>query len=229
MCQPAASRRPGLEEYNGDCGERCEFRLLRKSATQSGGCYSHGEYRHCTAVTSSLTAGPGEGSADGVGCGEGTDSAATMGEEGSGSAVTTGRGVGTGTAASARRGECAGTVALTFQQLFIVMQNGEPEASDGLIIIVTAKIRIMRSLIRAKSSNSDTSHPAMTEERPYDRTCPTYFSFRQSTLEMYRASPKNHQSPEVDSQFFPDGKVSFRPRLVHYKRFACRRLGLSRN
>ena len=47
-------------------------------------------------------------------------------EEGSGSAVTTGRGVGTGTAASARRAECAGTVALTFEQLFIVMQNGEP-------------------------------------------------------------------------------------------------------
>ena len=41
-------------------------------------------------------------------------------EEGSGPAVTTGRGVGTGTAASARRAECAGTVALTFQQLFIV-------------------------------------------------------------------------------------------------------------
>jgi hypothetical protein len=53
-----------VEEYNGDCGERCEFRLLRKSATQSG--------------------------------------------------------------ASARRGECADTVALTSQQLFIVMQNGEP-------------------------------------------------------------------------------------------------------
>src|SRR5215469_2886474 len=74
--------------------------------------YSHGEYRHCTAVTSSLTTGPGEGSAAVAGCGEGT-----------GSAVTTGRGVGTGTAASACRGECAGTVALTFQQFFIVMQN----------------------------------------------------------------------------------------------------------
>jgi hypothetical protein len=26
---------------------------------------------------------------------------------------------------------------------------------------------------------------------------------------MYRALPKNHQTPEVDSQFFPDSKVSF--------------------
>ena len=86
-------------------------------------------------------------------------------EEGTGSAVTTGRGVGTGTAASARRAECAGTVALTFQQLFIVMQIGEPEASDGLIIMATARIRIMRSLIRAKSSNSDTSHPADDDRR----------------------------------------------------------------
>src|SRR5262249_13198908 len=131
-------------------------------------------------------------------------------EEGSGSAVTTGRGVGTGTAASARRAECAGTVALTFQQLFIVMQIGEPEASDGLIIMATARIRIMRSLIRAKSSNSDTYHPqTLSVERLYDWKRPTYISYRQTTLEMYRALPKNHQTPEVDSQFFTDGKVSF--------------------
>jgi hypothetical protein len=137
MCQPAASRRPGLEEYNGDCGERCEFRLLRKSATQSAGADSLLTWRISTL-------------------------------------------------------HCCDVVA------------------DG--------------------GSWGTRHtPRLTEERLYDRKYPTYFSFRQSTLEMYRALPKNHQSPEVDSQFFPDGKVSFRPRLVHYKRFACRRFGLSRN
>jgi hypothetical protein len=72
--------------------------------------YSHGEYRHCTAVTSSLTTGPGEGSAAGAGRGEGTGSAASTGRgEGTGSAASTGCGEGTGSAASTVRRECTGT------------------------------------------------------------------------------------------------------------------------
>jgi hypothetical protein len=76
--------------------------------------YSHGEYRHCTAVTSSLTTGPGEGSAAGAGRGEGTGSAASTGRgEGTDSAASTGRGEGTGSAAGAGRGEGTGSAAST--------------------------------------------------------------------------------------------------------------------
>jgi hypothetical protein len=60
--------------------------------------YSHGEYRHCTPVTSvSLLTISGR-------------------EEGAGSAASAGRGEGTGTAAIAGRGECTSTAALSFQQ-----------------------------------------------------------------------------------------------------------------
>jgi len=111
---------------SGYCASPLRSRAGAAHARGRSRLYSHGEYRHCTAVTSSLTTGPGEGSAAVAGCGEGTDAATTGCGEDTGSAVTTGRGVGTGTAASACRGECAGTVALTFLQLFIVMQNGEP-------------------------------------------------------------------------------------------------------
>jgi hypothetical protein len=117
--------------------------------------YSHGEYRHCAPVTSMplLT---------------------ILGrEEGSGSAASAGRGKGTGAAASAGRGEGAGTAArggcrtgaaANVQQWLVpsqircalgnlaraspsVMQAGEPYASDDPIMIATARMGIMRTVI----------------------------------------------------------------------------------
>jgi hypothetical protein len=114
--------------------------------------YSHGEYRHCTAVTSSLTTGPGEGSAAGTGRGEGTGSATSMG-----------RGEGTGSAASTGGRECTGTTPNVQQWLvpsqircalgnlarasLSAMQAGEPLASDDPIMIAPARIGIMRIVI----------------------------------------------------------------------------------
>ena len=70
--------------------------------------YSHGEYRHCTAVTSSLT----EGSGAGTGRGQGTGSATSTGRGvGTGTAASSGRGVGTGAAASSGRGVGTGAAA----------------------------------------------------------------------------------------------------------------------
>jgi hypothetical protein len=64
----------------------------------------------------------------------------------------------------------------------------------------------MRSLIRAKSSNSDTSNSADDDRRATLRqeTSQRTLASDISTLEMYRALPKNHQTPGVGSQFFPD-------------------------
>jgi hypothetical protein len=96
--------------------------------------------------------GPGEGSAAGTGRSEGT-----------GSATSTGRGEGTDSDASTGGRECAGT-APNVQQWLVpsqircalgnlerawlsVMQAGEPLASDGPIMIATARIGIMRVVI----------------------------------------------------------------------------------
>ena len=94
-------------------------------------------------------------------------------EEGSGSAASAGRGKGTGAAASAGRGEGAGTAArggcrtgaaANVQQWLVpsqircalgnlaraspsVMQAGEPYASDDPIMIATARMGIMRTVI----------------------------------------------------------------------------------
>jgi hypothetical protein len=94
--------------------------------------YSHGEYRHCAPVTVPLR-------------------------------TISGRGEGTGSAASTGRRECTGTTPNVQQWLvpsqtrcalgnlarasLSVMQAGEPLASDGPIMIATARIGIMRIVI----------------------------------------------------------------------------------
>jgi hypothetical protein len=87
-------------------------RSARGKSRDKNANYSHGEYRHCTAVTSSLTTGPGGGSAAGAGGGEGTASAASTGRgEGTRSAASKGCGEGTGSAASKGCGEGTGSAA----------------------------------------------------------------------------------------------------------------------
>ena len=87
-------------------------------------------------------------------------------EEDIGTAAIAGRGVGTGTSASEGR-ECTGTVPNVQQWLvptqtrcalgnlarasLSVMQAGEPLASDGPIMIATARIGIMR-IVTAKAT-----------------------------------------------------------------------------
>jgi hypothetical protein len=120
-------------------------------------------------VTSSLTTGPGGGSAAGAGRGEGTGSAASTGRgEGTGSAASKGCGEGTGSAASTVRRECTGTVPNVQQWLvpsqircalgnlarasLSFMQAGEPLASDGPIMMATTRMGMMRTVIAKTTS-----------------------------------------------------------------------------